>query len=157
MAQAELAMNEPPALIVDASVAAKWLLRDEDDIAAADYILASAQARELRLSAPRQIDVEVTNASIRKAALLGRISSSEVTSTLEAWLELTQVLHLVENRRLLRPALRESLRWGISLFDALYVSLAVIAGTRLITGDRRLLRAGSDLEPYLLDVRSFTP
>ena len=156
MAQAELAMNEPPALIVDASVAAKWLLRDEDDIAAADYILASAQARELRLSAPRQIDVEVT-ASIRKAALLGRISSSEVTSTLEAWLELTQVLHLVENRRLLRPALRESLRWGISLFDALYVSLAVIAGTRLITGDRRLLRAGSDLEPYLLDVRSFTP
>ena len=73
-------------------------------------------------AAPRQIDVEVT-AAIRKAALLGRISSSEVTSTLEAWLELTQVLHLVENRRLLRPALRESLRWGVSLFDALYVSL----------------------------------
>ena len=156
MAQAELAMNEPPVLIVDASVAAKWLLRDEDDIAAADYILASAQAREMRLSAPRQIDVEVT-ASIRKAALLGRISSFEVTSTLEAWLELTQVLHLVENRRLLRPALRESLRWGISLFDALYISLAVIAGTHLVTGDRRLLRAGSDLEPYLLDVRSFMP
>ena len=55
------------------------------------------------------------------------------------------------------PALRESLRWGISLFDALYVSLAVTAGTRLVTGDRLLLRAGSDLEPYLLDVRSFTP
>ncbi len=156
MAQAESAMNEPPALIVDASVTAKWLLRDEDDIAAADDILARVQARELRLSAPRQIDVEVT-AAIRKAALLGRISSSEVTSTLEAWLELTQVLHLVENRRLLRPALRESLRWGVSLFDALYVSLAVIADTRLITGDRRLLRAGSDLAPYLLDVRSFTP
>ena len=149
-------MNEPPALIVDASVTAKWLLRDEDDIAAADYILARVQARELRLSAPRQIDVEVT-AAIRKAALLGRISSSEVTSTLEAWLELTQVLHLVENRRLLRPALRESLRWGVSLFDALYVSLAVIADTRLITGDQRLLRAGSDLAPYLLDLRSFTP
>lgn len=156
MAQAESAMNEPPTLIVDASVVAQWLLRDEDDIAAADDILARVQARELRLSAPRQIDVEVT-AAIRKAALLGRISSSEVTSTLEAWLELTQVLHLVENRRLLRPALRESLRWGVSLFDALYVSLAVIADTRLITGDRRLLRAGSDLAPYLLDVRSFTP
>ncbi len=156
MAQAESAINEPSALIVDASVTAKWLLRDEDDIAPADYILARAQARELRLSAPRQIDVEVT-AGIRKAALLGRISSSEVTSTLEAWLELTQVLHLVENRRLLRPALRESLRWGVSLFDALYVSLAVIADTRLITGDRRLLRAGSDLAPHLLDLRSFTP
>ena len=150
-------MIEPPVLIIDASVVAKWLLRDEDDIAAADYILASAQARELRLSAPRQIEVEVANV-IRKAALSGRVATSAVDAGLDRWLTIArESLHLVENRRLLRPALRESLRWGVSLFDALYVSLAVIAGTQLVTGDRRLLRAGSDLEPYLLDVRSFTP
>ena len=150
-------MIELPALVVDASVVAKWLLRDEDDIAAADYILASAQARELRLSAPRQIEVEVANV-IRKAALSGRVETSAVDAGLDRWLTIaSESLHLVENRRLLRPALRESLRWGVSLFDALYVSLAVIADTRLVTGDRRLLRAGSDLAPYLLDVRSFTP
>ena len=104
-----------PAVVVDASVAVKWLLTDEDDTAAAVDLLRQQREGSLRLLAPRQIEVGVVN------------------------------------------ALRESLRWGVSLFDAFYVSLAVIADPRLITGDRRLLRAGSDLAPYLLDVRSFTP
>ena len=146
-----------PAMVVDASVAVKWLLTDEDDTAAAVDLLRQQRAGSLRLLAPRQIEVEVANA-LRKAALAGRIATSEAGAGGDRWLIVaSQSLHLVENRRLLRPALRESLRWGVSLFDALYVSLAVIADTRLITGDRRLLRAGSDLAPYLLDVRSFTP
>ena len=146
-----------PAMVVDASVAVKWLLTDEDDTAAAVDLLRQQREGSLRLLAPRQIEVEVVNA-LRKAALAGRITTSEAGAGLDLWFTRAPAsLHLVENRRLLRPALRESLRWGVSLFDALYVSLAVIADTRLITGDRRLLRAGSDLAPYLLDVRSFTP
>ena len=151
-------MNEIASVVVlDASVAVKWLLTDEEDTAAAVGLLRQQREGSLRLLAPRQIEVEVAN-ELRKAALAGRIATSEAGAGGDRWLTIaSESLHLVENRRLLRPALRESLRWGISLFDALYVSLAVIAGTRLVTGDRRLLRAGSDLEPYLLDVRSFTP
>ena len=146
-----------PVVVLDASVAVKWLLTDEEDTAAAVGLLRRQREGRLRLLAPRQIEVEVANA-LRKAALAGRIATSEAGAGLDLWLTRAPAsLHLVENRRLLRPALRESLRWGVSLFDALYVSLAVIAGTHLVTGDRRLLRAGSDLEPYLLDVRSFTP
>ena len=146
-----------PAVVVDASVAVKWLLTDEEDTAAAVDLLRQQREDGLRLLAPRQIEVEVANA-LRKAALAGRIATSEAGAGVDRWLIVaSESLHLVENRRLLRPALRESLRWGVSLFDALYVSLAVIADTRLITGDRRLLRAGSDVEPYLLDLRSFTP
>ena len=144
-------------MVLDASVAVKWLLTDEEDTAAAVGLLRRQREGGLRLLAPRQIEVEVANA-LRKAALAGRIATSEAGTGGDRWLTIASTsLHLVENRRLLRPALRESLRWGVSLFDALYVSLAVIAGTHLVTGDRRLLRAGSDLEPYLLDVRSFTP
>ena len=151
-------MNEiAPVVVLDASVAFKWLLTDEEDTAAAVDLLRQQREGRLRLLAPRQIEVEVANA-LRKAPLAGRIATGAASAGLDRWLTVaSESLHLVENRRLLRPALRESLRWGISLFDALYASLAVIAGTRLITGDRRLLRAGSDLEPYLLDVRSFTP
>ena len=149
-----------PVVVLDASVAFKWLLTDEADTAAAVGLLRQQREGRLRLIAPRQIEVEVANA-LRKAALAGRIATSAASAGVDRWLTVaSESLHLVENRRLLRPALRESLRWGISLFDALYVSyvsLAVTAGTRLVTGDRRLLRAGSDLEPYLLDVRFFTP
>ena len=145
-----------PVVVLDASVAFKWLLTDEADTAAVDLLRQQREGR-LRLIAPRQIEVEVANA-LRKAALAGRIATSAASAGVDRWLTVaSESLHLVEIRRLLMPALRESLRWGISLFDALYVSLAVTAGTRLVTGDRRLLRAGSDLEPYLLDVRSFTP
>jgi predicted nucleic acid-binding protein len=47
------------ALVVDASVAAKWYLRDETDVEQADLLLTRFTTGELVLVAPEQIRYEI--------------------------------------------------------------------------------------------------
>ena len=106
-------------LVVDASVAVKWYLRDEEHLSEADLLLDHRKAGRVELAAPRQIRVEVAS-SFRRAALRGRISMPEVDGLIVDWLGID--LTLVENEPLLREATRLWLRYGCTLFDGLYIA-----------------------------------
>ena len=128
-------------IVVDASVAAKWLMRDEEYVEQADGILRASDEGTLALFAPRQIDVEVA-AVLRKAVLQRRLSAVAAADSLRRWFEsLRPRLQLVENDDLLTAALPRSLQLGITLFDALYLTLAETLDVPLVAADSRLVRS----------------
>jgi predicted nucleic acid-binding protein len=130
-----------PEVVVDASVAAKWLLRDEDDLVAADTLLWAYDEDALVLYAPRQIDVEMA-AALRKAILQERMTVDEAAEGLRLWLgSLKPRIRFAENDDLLEAALPRSIELGITLFDALYVVLAETLAVPLVVADSRLLRS----------------
>ena len=69
----QTAATQPERRVVDASVAAKWHLRDEADVAAADAVLADFVAGHLDLLAPSHLRFELLNA-INVARHRGRIT-----------------------------------------------------------------------------------
>lgn len=138
-----------PTLVVDASVAAKWFLRDEPDVDAADSLWDEVVAGRLALSAPAQIEVEVV-AAIRKASLRGRVDDETSHELVMEWLgEFSPSLMLVPNVTLLADAHHNSLLLGVTTFDALYVTLAEQTGFDLVVADRRLLRSAAASLPFL--------
>ena len=54
--------NERPVYVVDASVAVKWHLRDEDDVDAADLVLDDFQDGRTELVAPSHFRFEIPSA-----------------------------------------------------------------------------------------------
>lgn len=129
------------AIVVDASVAAKWLLRDESSVAEADKLLDRYDAGALDLLAPQQIEIEVANA-IRKAVLNGRVSTQAGNRHLEEWLgPVCARFRLIPNGWLLPQAFSCSLALSVTLFDALYIVLAEELGLELVVADTHLLRA----------------
>ena len=141
MTDAEPSASLPADLVVDASVAAKWLLRDEDDLAHADALLAGLDSGVTIAYAPCQIDVEIA-ATLRKAVLTRRITVDDASGALETWFDdLRPKLRLAENDDLLPDALPMSFAFGITVFDALYVTLARTLETIVVVADRRLARS----------------
>ncbi len=116
--------------VVDASVAAKWLLpaagetlRDE-----ANHLLERYVERDLQLLAPDLIGAEIGNV-LWKAVRRNRISAANAETSLRRFTELSI------------PALQISITCGRSFYDSLYVALAHTTRTELVTADERLVKA----------------
>jgi predicted nucleic acid-binding protein len=152
-------VNTPPqrpAIVIDASVATKWLLRDEDQLEAADRLLGERDEGRLRLTAPEQIEVEVAN-SIRKAVLNGRLSLTDGEAALDRWLRLARgKLELASNTALLPEALMRSVALGTTLFDALYLVVAEAFGLDLVTADERFLRSPAGALPFVFALSRYS-
>jgi predicted nucleic acid-binding protein len=122
-------------------VAAKWLLRDEEDAARADALLHRYDAGALTLYAPRQIEVEVA-AALRKAVLNRRLPAAAAATALALWLgPLRDRLRLADNADLLPAAMPRAIALGVTLFDALYLVLAEELTIQVVVADSRLLRS----------------
>ncbi|MGI8927411.1 MAG: type II toxin-antitoxin system VapC family toxin [Tepidiformaceae bacterium] len=125
-----------PTLVIDASVASKWFLRDEPHVDAADSLWDEAAGGGPALTAPAQIEVEVV-AAIRRAILRERVDEETGRQLVKEWLgEFCPSLKLVPNAVLLADAHETSLRLGVTLFDALYITLADQIGSDLVVADR---------------------
>ncbi len=141
-------------LVVDASVAVKWYLRDEEHLWEADLLLDYQEEELIELVAPRQIRVEVAS-SFRRAALRDRVSVPEVEGLIVDWLG--TYLTLVDNEPLLLEAARLWLRYGCTLFDGLYIACAAQTQAPLVTADERLLRTIGNRPDLLLSLASYPP
>ena len=127
------------AFVVDASVAAKWHLPDEDDVGAANLLLVRFAAGELALVAPGVIHLEV--ASAISAATLGqqpRLSIQEGELAIAAFL--ATAIETRSERDLIPTAFTLVHHLGCAFYDALYLALAQRLGIAFITADRRLHR-----------------
>ena len=124
------------ACVVDASVAAAAFF-PEDHSEATRELLGSGQA----LHAPDLIWAELANV-IWKRYRLSEIDEAEAEDLLADTLALP--LRITPSDGLLEAALELAMRTGRTVYDCLYLALAVKSNTVMITADRRLARALAD-------------
>ena len=118
-------------LIVDASVAVKWVSEEPESLAARDLF-----AGGNRLIAPEHLLFEVANA-LRKKLARGAVTRVQATS---AVLVTAQAFdELVETRPLLAKAVELAFDFNHAVYDCIYLALALRERAPLITVDQRLL------------------
>lgn len=127
-------MERPEKIVVpDASVIDKWFVEEEHSDAALamreDYV-----ARRIDIAAPELLPFEVLN-SLRYNPEFGRKDLLRVAEALDGY---CLWLFSLEGD-LAKHAAEVSLRQGISVYDASYVSLGDMKGADFYTADERLL------------------
>jgi predicted nucleic acid-binding protein len=124
-------------IVVDGSVAAKWYF-PEPGHEAADVILAARIAGEHELLAPDLIVPEFVNV-LWKHVRRRECSSAAATEILALW-EVDRP-SLVPSSDLASQALELASALDHSVYDCLYLALAIAIEARLVTADRQLARA----------------
>ena len=139
-------------ICVDASVAAKWVLAEDDsDTALALY---RGQAAGEVIAAPF-LPVEVTNAIWRRVAR-GSLTRSEADEALADFLEFD--LELATPSGIYRAAIGLADRFARpAVYDMLHVALAQIAGCELWTADLHLLNALGGQLRFVKPLAMFSP
>jgi predicted nucleic acid-binding protein len=129
-------MAEPTRYILDASVAVKWCLRDEDHTDTAIQVRTDYQHGAIDLIAPAHLPYEVSSA-VRRAFSMRRITQTHASNLIRLVTEWG--IPLVEPDFV--EAFEVSATLSCSYYDAFYVSLAQASGLPLLTADRKLVNA----------------
>jgi predicted nucleic acid-binding protein len=120
-------------LVVDASVAAKWFL-PEPDAAAALRLLDGRH----RLAAPNLIHSEFGNL-VWKLHARGVLDTEEASDLIEHFLSMPLEIH--DSTYLLAPALQIAIATHRTVYDSLYLALAIELGGTVVTADERWVNA----------------
>ncbi len=126
------------AFVVDASVAIKWHLQDEELVEEATRLLDRFTSGLLRLRAPAFIRYEMAN-SLEQARRRGRIGADEASAELHTFVAYG-VHTAMDSDELIGAAQQIARAASLSLYDAVYLAYAEAAGLPLITQDQRLAR-----------------
>lgn len=121
-------MKKP--LIIDASVAVKWFIPESDSIAAVRYL-----GGKQHLIAPDIIRPEVCNIIWK---LHGRrlLTGEEASQIVDQFLSLPIEIH--DNESLVSYAFEIAVATGRTVYDSLYLALAVESKGVMVTADKRL-------------------
>jgi predicted nucleic acid-binding protein len=119
-------------IVVDASVAVKWLVSEKDEDAAEDLL-----RTELEVAGPLLLRVEVTAAVARKARYR-EIPEAEAAAAIELWAAILrgEIALFAEDADLAR-ALKLSLELNHPLQDCIYLALAERLDAPLVTADEK--------------------
>ena len=131
-------------IVVDASVAVKWVI-EEPDSALAAQLLGSAEP----MVAPELLRTEGAGA-VTRAFRSGRLTREAAEASLELWLDaFRSVVELVPNEHHLRRAAELSCDLRHPLADCLYLALAERLGATLLTADTTFARRASASFPQI--------
>ena len=127
-------------VVLDASVAAKWLLpaAAEPFIEQANRLLAEEATGRVEFTVPDLFWPEIGNIAW-KAVRARRFTAEEAADSLATarnW-----KFQTVSSRQLLQPALEIGLLYDRSFYDSVYLALAVSQHATLVTADERLVNA----------------
>lgn len=129
----------PDALVVDASVAAQWYLRDEEDAFRSAAVLEAFVAGSLRLVAPDQIRYEIASAMmVASRTTPPRLAEGQAQQAVATFLRLG--VPTVNDDALVAAGFAAAAFHGCAFYDGLYLALAQRLNLPLITSDRRLYR-----------------
>lgn len=135
----------PDTLVVDCSVAAKWVL-DEPGNAAAVDLLHKDRSGEIALIAPDLLLTEFASL-IAKRIRRNLMQSNEARDAFRLMKESAPVLF--EARTLLDGAFELAIATQLSVWDSVYLALAIEINCPMITADRRLFRGHSPRHPAI--------
>ena len=124
-------------VVVDASLAVKWLLTEEFT-EQADALAQYWLFENIQMAAPSHMRVEATNA-LFKRLLRGEHSLADVQVGIESLLALDLQIHNVSNLHARATELAAILRQS-AVYDSHYLALAESLGCELWTADRRFHR-----------------
>jgi predicted nucleic acid-binding protein len=129
-------------LVVDTSIVAKWFLDEEHSEIALSLL-------ENDLHAPELLEVELAHTLCKKVRR-GELEADEARSILRCFEDFPVQRH--ETVFLQDLAFDFALAHGRGIYDCLFVALAEILDTRVVTADRRLVRGlrGTSLEQRVL-------
>ena len=140
----------PSSVVVDASVAVKWVLPEEWTDRAQALMAASIQARQRLVGTPH-LAIEVVNAIYqrrRRGAPQERLSDTEADQALARFLAFP--LELLSPTPLYEQAFAFARTHGLSnVYDSVYVVLAQFLNTTLWTADETLLNALGTAAPWV--------
>lgn len=135
-------MTVPPGLVVDASVAAKWHLTEENHTERAKLLLAAFEEGRTKFAAPALIRYELANA-LEQAVRHDRIDREDATLAFHSFLALG--FHsLTDEDALVTSAFRLAHSTGASVYDAVYVAHAEAVQFDVVTADEPLARQMSN-------------
>ena len=133
-------------VVIDASAALKWRLRDEEATEQADALLDDFMVGELELLTPTLFDYEIANA-LKTAVVVHRLIEADAINALHDFCE----YHI--ERRDFQPiqeaALQLALRHQRSVYDGAYMALAQTEELWFYTGDKRLFNAVGKALPWV--------
>jgi predicted nucleic acid-binding protein len=132
-------------IVVDASVAVKWLIPEAGSEQAIELLKGDV------LAAPDLIRIEVASAVTRRARV-GEMEAAEAESLCESWLTWLGrgALTLFPTDPDLPDAVRFALAIRHPLADCLYLALAARWQTELLTADRRFFERARGAYPVRL-------
>lgn len=126
-----------PELVIDASVALKWIVDEPDSPQALD-VLERHLSDAVTFVAPSHLLGEVGN-GLRKLVARGHLDPGEAVEALFDLIDLE--LEFVDATALWPRTLRSALDWQVTTYDAVYVLTALQRHTELLTADVRLQRS----------------
>jgi predicted nucleic acid-binding protein len=135
----------PELLVVDCTVAAKWVL-DEAGHVQALRLLEEEESGSLLLIAPDLLLTEFASL-IAKRVRRKRMSAAQAIDAFGRFEESSPALF--ETRPLVESALHLAVDGQLSLWDSVYLALALEHRCPLITADRRLFRGRSPRHPAI--------
>ncbi|HEX5414996.1 MAG TPA: type II toxin-antitoxin system VapC family toxin [Chloroflexota bacterium] len=147
-------MAERPAVVVDASVVARWYVNNPPFIEAARQVQKDADEGRIALLSPENLLHEVTGV-IHQAVFARRLNAQRGTEQLERFLAYD--ITLIETNDLILPAWELSLRYGCSYYDAIYLEIARRQGCPFIYADGNLRRALSGRFPLEVWIEEYRP
>lgn len=126
--------------VVDSSLVAKWLppLSNEPFAIEARKLLVEWTRGRIELSVPDLLLIEVANV-LWKAARVGRCGADEARSALNILISYN--LPVVPSMTLLNLAFRIGIEYKRTVYDSIYIALAVQSQRELITADEKLANA----------------
>ncbi len=125
-------------LVVDASVAVKWFVEEEDSRSASRLL-----SGEDRLHCPRLLASEVGSA-LRRKVLRGELELGFARARLESLVQMPVSWHPDES--LASDAVRLAFAYDRTVYDCLYLALAYRLEARLVTADLRFAHALAAME-----------
>ena len=142
-------------LVVDASVAAKWHLTDEEYADKATLILTRFAQGQVELLAPDHIRYEVPSAiTVATRGRKPRITQEQGKEAIEEFLALG--LKTVSDGELILMAYLLVHQYGCALYDALYLALAQRLTLPFVTADHKLYQRVKHL-PDVLWIGDYGP
>jgi predicted nucleic acid-binding protein len=128
-------MSDLPLVVLDASVIVKWYLPGENDTVEAAAFKDRYLPSISRIVVPAVIRYEVANA-VSVALRRGRISAEDARQATVDFLSWD--FTFVESGDLILAAADTARRLDCAFYDALYLTVAEIAGCDFVTDDRSL-------------------
>ncbi len=143
-------------ICIDASVAAKLILDEEERSERALVLYTDAVRTNEPIVAPPLLPIEVTNILRQRMRVQDGISVMEATTLLDKFLALPFTIH--NPSWLHREALALADTHGLpAAYDAHYLALAEHLGCECWTDDQRLLRRVGDRLPFVRPIADYIP